>query len=205
MARRRPNEPTVNPARGAALVVVAVLLGLVLLRNGLDTSEVVTSSRDTETTDEGTDGGTTDVGADDGADAGTDEGTDGTTDTVAVRPPAEVSVIVLNGTSVAGTAGKYSDAIGSAGYQMLEPGNSTAKTAVTLVHFVEGFEAEATAVATAAGVPATVSPTPLPDPAPGDVGAANVVVVVGTDIASATPTTAAADATATDDTTATDG
>jgi hypothetical protein len=32
MARRRPAEPTVNPARGAALVVVAVLIGLFLLR-----------------------------------------------------------------------------------------------------------------------------------------------------------------------------
>lgn len=187
MARRRPTEPTVNPARGAALVVVAVLLGLVLLRNGLDTSEVVTSSRDSQTTDEGADGGT-DAGEDDG---GTDAGEE-TPTTEAVRPPAEVTVIVLNGTSVAGTAGKYSDAIGSAGYQMLEPGNATTKTGVTLVHYAEGFEAEAMAVATAAGAPATVSPTPLPEPAPGDVGAANVVVVIGTDIASATPTTAAA-------------
>ena len=32
MARRRPAEPTANPARGAALVVVAVVIGLFLLR-----------------------------------------------------------------------------------------------------------------------------------------------------------------------------
>ena len=65
MARRRPTEPTINPARGAALVVVAVLLGLVLLRNGLDTSEVVTSSpEDSSSTD-----GTSDDGADEGTDA----------------------------------------------------------------------------------------------------------------------------------------
>ena len=44
MARRRPAEPTVNPARGAALVVVAVLIGLFLLREGLDTSEAVTTN-----------------------------------------------------------------------------------------------------------------------------------------------------------------
>ena len=44
MARRRPAEPTVNPARGAALVVVAVVIGLFLLRHGLDTSEAVTNS-----------------------------------------------------------------------------------------------------------------------------------------------------------------
>lgn len=185
MARRRPSEPTVNPARGAALVVVAVLLGLVLLRNGLDTSEVVTSSPDRTATDEGGDEG------DGGTDEGTDEGSD-TPTTVPVRPPAEVSVIVLNGTSVAGVAGSYSEALGTAGYQMLDPGNATTKTGVTLVYFTEGFEAEAAAVAVAAGAPATVVPQPLPDPPPGDVGAANVVVVIGTDLASVTPTTAPA-------------
>jgi len=196
MARRRPSEPTVNPARGAALVVVAVLLGLVLLRNGLDTSEVVTSSPDRTATDEGGDEG------DGGTDEGTDEGSD-TPTTVPVRPPAEVSVIVLNGTSVAGVAGSYSEALGTAGYQMLDPGNATTKTGVTLVYFTEGFEAEAAAVAVAAGAPATVVPQPLPDPPPGDVGAANVVVVIGTDLASVTPTTAT---TATDTTeAATDG
>lgn len=197
MARRRPTEPTVNPARGAALVVVAVLLGLVLLRNGIDTSEVVTSTRDDSGEEEQADGGT-----DEGA---TDEGEDTTSSTVAVRPPAEVSVIVLNGTSIAGTAGKYSDAISSAGYQMLEPGNATSQTPTTLVFYVEGFEAEAVAVATAAGVPATVSPAPLTDPPPGEIGAANVVVVIGTDIASLTPTTAAAADDATTETTAADG
>lgn len=196
MARRRPTEPTVNPARGAALVVVAVLLGLVLLRNGIDTSEVVTSTRDDS--GEEADDGATDEGT-------TDEGEDTTSSTVAVRPPAEVTVIVLNGTSVAGTAGKYSDAIASAGYQMLDAGNATSQTPTTLVFYVEGYEAEAAAVATAAGVPATISPAPLPDPPPGDVGAANVVVVIGTDIASLTPTTAAAVDDATTETTAADG
>jgi hypothetical protein len=194
MARRRPTEPTVNPARGAALVVVAVLLGLVLLRNGIDTSEVVTSTRDDS--EEADDGGT---------DEGTDEGAEETTTTLAVRPPAEVTVIVLNGTSTSGVAGKYSDAVGSAGYQMLEPGNASSQTPTTLVYFVEGFEAEAAAVALAAGVPATVTPTPMPDPPPGEIGAANVVVVIGTDIATLTPTTAAAADDATTETTAADG
>lgn len=187
MARRRPSEPTVNPARGAALVVVAVLIGLVLLRNGLDTSEVVTSSRDRTPADEGA----ADSG-DGGTDEGAEDGGEETPTTEAVRPPAEVSVIVLNGTSVAGVAGAYSEALGSAGYQMLEPGNATTKTAATLVYFAEGFEAEAVAVATAAGAPDTIAPEPIPQPPPGDVGAANVVVVIGTDLASVTPTTAPA-------------
>src|SRR3546814_15601943 len=49
MARHRPTEPTVNPARGAALVAVAVLVGLVLLRNGHDTPGAVRTSGDDDT------------------------------------------------------------------------------------------------------------------------------------------------------------
>lgn len=181
MARRRPTEPTVNPARGAALVVVAVLLGLVLLRNGLDTSEVVTSNGSDSSSDSSDDGGT-----DDASDSGEE-----TTTTLAARPPAEVSVVVLNGTSVSGAAGKYSTAIGTAGYQMLEPGDAATKIPATQVFFAPGFEMEAAAVALAAGVPATVTPAALPTPPPGEVGTANVVVVIGADIASLTPTTMA--------------
>lgn len=182
MARRRPAEPTANPARGAALVVVAVVIGLFLLRNGLDTSEVVTSSKDDSSS---TDGGSSE----------TDEGTDAdseTTTTLAVRSPAEVTVIVLNGTSVSGAAGKYSTAIGTAGYQMLEAGDAATKIPATQVFFTPGFEREAAAVALAAGAPATVTPAALPTPPPGEVGAANVVVVIGADLANLTPTTAAA-------------
>lgn len=179
MARRRPNEPTVNPARGAALVVVAVLVGLLLLRNGIDTSEVVTASK----------------GDDSSADAGADDATDDTVTTettLPARSPAEVTVIVLNGTTVSGAAGKYSTAIGSAGYQMLEAGDAPTKTPATQVFFTAGFEREAAAVALAAGAPATAAPALLPTPPPGEVGAANVVVVIGTDLASLTPTTLAA-------------
>src|SRR5690606_4818542 len=184
MARRPPTEPTVKPARGAVLVVVAVLIGLVLLRNGLDTSEVVRSTSGSES-DAGADEGTTDEGTtDEGA---TDEGTDTTDDTVAVRPPSEVSVIVLNGTSVNGAAGKYTEAIGTAGYQMLEAGDAPTKIPATQVFFTPGFEAEAAAVALAAGAPATVTPAALPTPPPGEVGSANVVVVIGADIANLTP------------------
>lgn len=176
MAQRRSNEPTVNPARGAALVVVAVLLGLVLLRNGLDTSEVVTASKPDKS----------------GATTKGDGGGASTTTTVALRSPDKVTVIVLNGTSVGGAAGKYSTAIGSAGYQMLVAGDAATKIPATQVFFAPGFEREAAAVAAVAGAPATLTPAALPTPPPGEIGAANVVVVIGTDLANVTPTTMAA-------------
>lgn len=182
MARRRPTEPTVNPARGAALVVAAIVVGLLLLRNGIDASEVVTSSKGDDSS------------ADDGGNGGDGDGetTETTDTTVAARTPAEVTVIVLNGTAVSGAAGKYATALQSAGYTMLESGNAAVKIPATQVFFTEGFDVEAAAVALAIGAPATVTPAALPTPPPGEVGAANVVVVIGADLAELTPTTAAA-------------
>jgi hypothetical protein len=180
MARRRPTEPTVNPARGAALVVAAIVVGLLLLRNGIDASEVVTSSKGDDSS------------ADDSGGNGNGDTTETTETTVAARTPAEVTVIVLNGTSVSGAAGKYSTALQSAGYTMLESGNAAVKIPATQVFFTEGFDVEAAAVALAIGAPATVTPAALPTPPPGEVGAANVVVVIGADLAELTPTTAAA-------------
>jgi hypothetical protein len=81
MARRRPAEPSVNPARGAALVVVAVLIGLFLLREGLDTSEAVT----TNSSDKGSDSADSGNGSD-----GSDQGEESTTTTVATRAPEDV-------------------------------------------------------------------------------------------------------------------
>jgi hypothetical protein len=202
MARRRPTEPTVNPARGAALVVVAVLVGLFLLRNGIDDQVAVTSSPDDSSADGGevTDGD--DTATDEGTDAGTDDGaTDDTTP--ASRPPAEVPTIVLNGSGVGGAAGRYSDVLAALGYQLTKPdgGNVDEGRNVpsTQILFAEGYEPEARAVATAIGAPSLV-PAPLGATPPGTIVGAQVVVVLGPDLASVTPTTAVADTT---DTTAT--
>ncbi len=184
MARRRPTEPTVNPARGAALVVVAVVIGLFLLRNGLDTSEAITSNGG---------GPASDSSDSSDGDDGTDDGT--TTTTVAVRPPAEVPTIVLNGTTVGGAAKTYSDALAAAGYTLTNPAGANddadGDAAATVIYFAPGFEAEAAAVGVAIGAPSTVAPTALPATPPGPIAGASVVVVLGTDLASVTPTTVA--------------
>ena len=157
MARRRPSEPTANPARGAALVVVAVVIGLFLLREGLDTSEAVT----TNSSDQGSD-------SSDSGDEGTDgtDGTETTTTTVAGRPPGEVPTIVLNDSGVPGAAGKYSDVLAAAGYQLTNPDGANADAegdaATTVIYFAPDFEAEAAAVATAIGAPDTVVPDAAP-------------------------------------------
>ena len=188
MARRQP-EPTANPARGAALVVVAVVIGLLLLREGLDTSEAITTNggNGSQTSD-----GSDSSGSTDGTDEGAADGT--TTTTIAVRPPAEVPTIVLNDSGIAGAAGSYSDVLASLGYQLTNPDGANAEAAgdaaATAVYFAPGFEAEATAVASSIGAPDTAV-APMPATPPGPIAGASVVVVIGTDLAGVTPTTAA--------------
>jgi hypothetical protein len=186
MARRR-TEPTANPARGAALVVAAVVVGLLLLREGLDTSEAITATGD---------GGseTSDGASSDGSD-GSDGGTDGdtTTTTVALRPPAEVPTIVLNDSGIAGAAGTYSDVLAAAGYQLTNPDGANEQdpstiSDTTVIYFAPGFEPEAVAAAAAIGAP-DLAPVAMPATPPGPIAGASVVVVLGTDLASVTPTT----------------
>lgn len=181
MARRRPTEQTVNPARGAALVVVAVLVGLLLLRNGIDTSEVVTSTRDDGSEEE------TDTGGETGGETTDDTTPAETEDTTPLKTPAEVTVIVFNASSTNGAGAKYTQALEANGYVALEPATATTKVPTTQVLFTEGFEREAAAVAAAIGAP-TITPGPLdPTQTPGDVGAANVVLLLGADLSEAAP------------------
>lgn len=183
---RRNNEAVANPARGAALVVVAVLVGLFLLRNGLDTSEVVVASPgDNTSTDSGTDLGATDSGTDEGA-------TDGTVTTEPVLDPTQVQTIVLNGSGVSGAAKRYSALLQGAGYTLTNPegGNATNNVSTTQVLYAPGFEDEAqvlaTTLATASGAP-TPAPAPLGTVLPGTTNNAQVVVVLGPDMGEVNP------------------
>jgi hypothetical protein len=182
---RRPTEPTANPARGAALVVVAVLIGLFLLRNGLDTSATVTSSDGTASAD-GADGTATDEGTD-AADEGTDSSVD---DTTPPKGPSEVLTIVLNDSGVGGSAKKYSDALAANGYNLTNPtgGNATSEgdAPTTQVLYTAGFDREAAAVAALIGAQPTAV-APLGTAQPGIINGATVIVVLGTDLASTNP------------------
>ena len=177
MARRRPSEPTANPARGAALVIVAVLVGLFLLRNGIDTT--TTTSSGGSDSGSSTDAGTTDSGA----------GSSTTSSTIGLRDPADVATVVLNGTTVNGAAKKWSTFLASKGYGLTDSDGAGGPDATaTSVYYAAGFEQEATAVALLIGAPST-SVALLPTPPPQNSGTAKVVVVLGPDVASKEPPT----------------
>jgi hypothetical protein len=177
-------------ARGLAVLAVAVVVGLLLL---LTT---------------GGDGGTTEVaaGGDGGAPttidiSGIDSEPDGEVTTTTpdetttssstpadgLRDPGEVKVLVLNGGGIGGVARSTSETIGEKGYVMQPPTNSanSPSQATTVVYFADGYQAEAEAVAAVIGkAPSVVDAMPSTSPGPG-ADAANVVVVLGKDVAPA--------------------
>jgi hypothetical protein len=157
--------------RGAILIIVAVVLGLILL-NATDTNEPFTAAQGD---DDGTAATTTTVDEDGGG------GTTTTTAEATVRPPAEVTVLVANGTSVKGAAGQYKDQLAAKGYQTVTPVDTRTKPLPSGVFFIAGYEAEANALAL------TIDPAPpvqaMPaEPPVADLGAAQILVVVGADL-----------------------
>jgi LytR cell envelope-related transcriptional attenuator len=107
-----------------------------------------------------------------------------TTTTVAAHLPAQVTVLVANGTQTDGGAAKLAKLIGAAGYATLPAVDAKNRaTATTAVYFTVGYEANASALAALIGAPRSAAqPMPLPLPV-ASVQAANVLVVLGSDLA----------------------
>lgn len=178
--RRRPEQPPAQPtqgsvARGVVLVVLAVVIGLLLLRD--DDSEMTQVAV-------GSDGaGEVDDTTGPGNEAD-DETTPTTTTTAAPRPPSEVKVLVANGSGTDGAAGGTTDALEALGYVTGTPANAE-RVPATVIYYTEGYQPEAEALAEAIGAAATTV-TPMPAVAPvDDLQLANILVVIGPDLAAA--------------------
>ena len=162
-------------ARGIALIIAAVLLGVVLLRatDGSDLDSVAAGSDD-DPTEERT--GSTDDETDTSVDP---EQT--TTTLPPPRDPAEVTVLVANGANIAGLAGRISDTLKGANFVTIEPTNTAEAQQESTVFFTPGYEPEAAAIAELLGGTQTAA---LPDPLPVEsIGNANILVVAAADLA----------------------
>ena len=156
-------------ARGIAVLVVAVLIGMLLLWKAGDTGG---------STPAASTGTTTTIAA--GSITTTPDDTTTTTKAATGdHQPADVDVLVLNGSGFAGVAKTNSDAIGEKGFNMLTPANAAAIRAETIVYYADGYQSDAEAVASALGLESSVvDAMPSTSPGPG-ADAANVVVVLG--------------------------
>jgi hypothetical protein len=159
-------------ARGLILVAVAVVIGLILLASGLDDSAPVSVRA--------SDDSSTDTVAGDG-------GNDSTVDTVPSSDtvnPADVPVVVANGSGLEGAAGAVTEQLSALGY---EPGAAVdvspdaGETLLDTVYYITAptsFEAQALKVAEDLGLgPDAVMAMPVPPPA--EIGLAGVLVVLG--------------------------
>jgi hypothetical protein len=98
-----------------------------------------------------------------------------TSTTVAVRPPSEVTVVVLNSLGLDGAAGRLSNDLSEAGYQTLTPDNFSPEQDPSRIWYRQDFAAEA-AVLVEFVPGATVEPIPDETLQEG----ADVVLVLGT-------------------------
>ena len=158
----------VHTARGALLIGIAVLLGVVLLQavdsgkgsgtkvRDVTPTTVITSSVPLNTT--------------------------------TTRSPASVKVLVANGTTTNGVAGSAQRTIAQAGYNVLAPADGTAAAKAarrnTIVYYSVGFDADARKIAALLGMtpPPPVAPMPTALPV-SDLKGANVLVHIGPDYA----------------------
>ncbi len=179
----------VNTARGIGVILVAIVVGLLLMREGLaERTEAAATTDTTEAPSSDSDENlVTDPDADADADAAADdavvEETTTTTEAAVARPPAEVKVLVLNGTNgIQGVAGRGTTVVTDAGYVGAEPKNAEVD-GPSVVLYVEGYEADARAVAAAFGVDpdAVIAPFDAATSPIADTQSANVIVRVGND------------------------
>ena len=85
--------------------------------------------------------------------------TTSTTTTLApVRPPEEVTVLVLNSTPRVGLAASAAADLAQLGYQVVVPANATPRRPVTVILHAEGYGLEAIEMATHFEAAATVRP-----------------------------------------------
>ena len=105
-----------------------------------------------------------------------------TTTTLATHPPASVRVLVANGTCTSGAAGKLATKLRADGYDTLSPTDTSSPAKASAVYYVPGYQGDADALASASGL-ASSAVQPISSSIPVTVGSAEVVVIIGPDIA----------------------
>ena len=115
--------------------------------------------------------------------------THSTTTTTTTHPPSSVPVLVANATGVSGAAGDVSNELQAVGWSMLPAVNASARVPTSHVYYVAGRQQAATSVAAALHLPSNAV-MPYTTAAPiTSIGSAEVVVVVGSDLAASVGTT----------------
>jgi hypothetical protein len=174
-SRGRADHPAAANGRGILLLVVAFIIGIGILKsteNGSGSAASISTGTQTATTRHSTTPATEIPGS-----------------TVPPpRAPSEVKVLPVNASGVAGIGGKTGDKLRSNGYaNTLAAVNSTSDSpsATTTVAYAPTAAADAVLVAGVLGLQpaAVVKPLENPPVAQDELRGADVVVIIGTDLA----------------------
>lgn len=171
-----------NTGRGLALVAVALVIGLFLLNRVDEPAPAdrvqAAASDDKETTT------TTAMPV-------------VTTSTAPLRQPKDIRVLTANGTTVKGAGGRIKDRVLAAGYNALAATDTKTPATASAVYFTPGFEREAAVLAQLLTLPqGAVQPMPNPVPV-ADLKAANILLVVGPELAQQSGSTSGSSSTST--------
>ncbi|MCH2422344.1 MAG: LytR C-terminal domain-containing protein, partial [Acidimicrobiales bacterium] len=208
-ARRRgglgPSNAAAAP-RAFLLIAVAVVIGLVLLWKGLDsTPGTVAPAEAPVVAEKSTDESPVDQGSDTSADetsaAAVDTSSDQPATTEAPAPtttedpfpkptyaPNEVKVLVANGSGVSGAAGKVTDMLTPLGWAMESPANAD-KSSISGIYYKTGYAHNARLIQDHFGEdPSILSQFPsgglaVPDRSLDRVENAHIVIILGSDLA----------------------
>jgi len=164
---RRSATAGFSAARGAALVAVAVIIGIVLLQaiddgndgpvgDGGPASTTTTTTKASTTTDS----------------SGSSSSTTPTTK-AAVLTPAQTTVRVLNGSGVAGAAGNLTNTLKAKGYKTLVATDAPTRSG-TVVYAKPGRTTECT---TLSGLVPNSKVQAMPTPVPGGQDADCIVII----------------------------
>ena len=113
----------------------------------------------------------------------TSTSTTSTTTTTVVESPAVLQVQVLNGSGVAGAAGRMTDKLSEAGFVVLSPENAPQRYSSSAVYYQEGWQDRAEEILQAAEIDEIDAPTVMPQRFATEEAA--VIVLLGTDTAPA--------------------
>lgn len=170
--------PTIAAGRGAIVVGLAVLMGILLLqiydRDG-DVATTVASPAESSSSSAAT------GSASSSSDATGSSTTTTTSLAAGAHTPANIKVSVLNAGRPSGTAKTVSDTLHAAGYATLTPGNTTPKTGIT-VHCKSDFSGDVAALIAASQQTTAASeafPATTPAGAPTDASTADCFVILG--------------------------
>ncbi len=173
-----PGGPSSDPpgrphsGRGLVIVIVAVALG-VLLMPSATRAPLAASAVGMATT-------TTTPSTAKSAVHGHRHATTTTTTTI---PLADIHVLVANATTTNGVAGAVTTFLSSKGFATLTATNALVRVTASEIFTVGGATADTGAVATALGLPATSIEPPAQTAPVASTTGANVVVIVGPDLA----------------------